>query len=134
MVTLSRHNLLTLLAKLDGYPSNSACTIALPGVEGPELVVRAEENEAHYVAVEHHPVRCIQTRNLDCGKGDDDLGSGDTAGPPHWGCARQHRVDDSARAQARKAAAMPTALQVGDFGVWSDADGKRYMGAVTVID
>jgi hypothetical protein len=48
MVTLSRRNLLTLLAKLDGHPSNSACTIVLPGVEGPELLVRAEENEAHY--------------------------------------------------------------------------------------
>jgi hypothetical protein len=49
VVTLSRRNLLTLLAKLDGHPSNSACTILLPGGgEGPELLVRAEENDAHY--------------------------------------------------------------------------------------
>jgi hypothetical protein len=48
LVTLSRRNLLTLLAKLDGHPPNSACTIVLPGVEGPELRVKAEENELHY--------------------------------------------------------------------------------------
>jgi hypothetical protein len=49
MVTLSRRNLLTLLAKLDGHPSNSACTILLTGGgEGPELLVRAEDNDAHY--------------------------------------------------------------------------------------
>jgi hypothetical protein len=49
VVTLSRRNLLTLLAKLDGHPSTSACTISLPGGgEGPELLVRAEENEADY--------------------------------------------------------------------------------------
>jgi len=51
LVTLSRRNLLTLLAKLDGHPPNSACTIVLPGGgEGPGLVVRAEENDAHYQA------------------------------------------------------------------------------------
>jgi hypothetical protein len=49
VVTLSRRNLLTLLAKLDGHPPHSACTIVLPGGgEGPALMVRAEENDAHY--------------------------------------------------------------------------------------
>lgn len=49
VVTLSRRNLLTLLAKLDGHPPSSACTIVLPGGgEGPELVVRAEDDHAHY--------------------------------------------------------------------------------------
>ena len=48
VVTLSRRNLLTLLAKLDGHPPNSACTIVLPGDEGPDLQVRAEDDDAHY--------------------------------------------------------------------------------------
>jgi hypothetical protein len=48
VVTLSRRNLLTLLAKLDGHPSNSACSIFLAGDEGPGLLVRGEENDAHY--------------------------------------------------------------------------------------
>jgi len=48
MVTLSRRNLLTLLAKLDGHPSNSACSIFLPGDDGPGLLVRGEENDSHY--------------------------------------------------------------------------------------
>ena len=47
-VTLSRRNLLTLLAKLDGYPADSACTIVFPGVEGPQLRVHAEEDAQHY--------------------------------------------------------------------------------------
>jgi hypothetical protein len=47
-VTLSRRNLLTLLAKLDGYPPNSECTIVFPGGEGPELLVHAEEDAEHY--------------------------------------------------------------------------------------
>lgn len=47
VVTLSRRNLLTLLAKLDGHPPHSACTIVLPGGgDGPELLVRAEERRA----------------------------------------------------------------------------------------
>ncbi len=48
VVTLSRRNLLTLLAKLDGHPPHSACTILLPGGEGAQLLVRAEENDEHY--------------------------------------------------------------------------------------
>ena len=48
-ITLSRRNLLTLLAKLDGYPSKSACSIYLPG-EGfdPTIFVHAEPDEVHY--------------------------------------------------------------------------------------
>jgi|HubBroStandDraft_6_1064221.scaffolds.fasta_scaffold00111_21 hypothetical protein len=48
VVTLSRRNLLTLLAKLAGFPPNSACTIVFPGTEGPTLEVHAEPDEAHY--------------------------------------------------------------------------------------
>jgi hypothetical protein len=43
IVVLSRRNLEALLAKLDGAPYDSACTIYRDGVW-----VRAEENEKHY--------------------------------------------------------------------------------------
>ena len=44
---LSRRNLKTLLAKLDGHPQNSACTIG-GGVDAPGLFVVAEEDDVHY--------------------------------------------------------------------------------------
>lgn len=47
-VYLSRRNLVTLLAKLDGHPKNSACTIVRTLDNGTELVVTAEENAVHY--------------------------------------------------------------------------------------
>ncbi len=48
-VVLSRRNLLTLVAKLDGHPPQSAATILGPEEEGrPTLVVRAEEDGLHY--------------------------------------------------------------------------------------
>jgi hypothetical protein len=48
-VVVSRRNLLTLLAKLDGFPRDSARTILLPGDEDqPTLVVRAESDLLHY--------------------------------------------------------------------------------------
>lgn len=43
VLTLSRRNLLTLLAKLDGYPPGSACMIEKDG-----LYVKAEEDHIHY--------------------------------------------------------------------------------------
>lgn len=43
VVELSRRNLKSLLAKLDGHPPNSACTIEKNGV-----FVRAVENYDHY--------------------------------------------------------------------------------------
>lgn len=46
-VILSRRNLKTLLAKLDGHPPNSACAIG-GGIDAPGLWVIAEEDEAHY--------------------------------------------------------------------------------------
>lgn len=46
-VTLSRKNILTLLAKLDGNPPDSACTIV--GGDGAiGLIMRAEEDDVHY--------------------------------------------------------------------------------------
>lgn len=42
-VTLSRRNLLSLLAKLDGHPPGSSCTLGKGSVW-----VRAEEDAAHY--------------------------------------------------------------------------------------
>jgi len=48
-VVLSRRNLLALLAKLDGHPPESACTITFPGTsEEPGLVVVAEPDAVHY--------------------------------------------------------------------------------------
>lgn len=48
-VVLSRRNLLALLAKLDGFPPDSANTILFPGDEAqPTLVVRAESDDRHY--------------------------------------------------------------------------------------
>ena len=47
-VVLSRRNLLSLIAKLDGFPAHSVCTI-IGGDEAPGLVVKAEEDERHYL-------------------------------------------------------------------------------------
>lgn len=46
-IVLSRRNLVALLAKLDGFPSASACTIG-GGSEAPGVYVRAEEDDVHY--------------------------------------------------------------------------------------
>lgn len=57
-IVLSRRNLLTLLAKLDGFPPDSACSIT-GGFEAPNIWIRAEEDEEHYArrpAGEMHPV------------------------------------------------------------------------------
>jgi len=54
-VTLSRRNLLTLLAKLDGKPFKSACTITKTDDGDHLLIVKAEENEAHYSARGYGP-------------------------------------------------------------------------------
>jgi len=54
-VVLSRRNLLTLIAKLDGVPEDSACTILAPIQYGP-FFVKAEEDAEHY----HHPEREAQ--------------------------------------------------------------------------
>ncbi len=47
-VALSRRNLKILLAKLDGSPPNSACTIYYEGRDGKVLWVTAEEDDVHY--------------------------------------------------------------------------------------
>jgi hypothetical protein len=47
-LVVSRRNLLSLLAKLDGSPSHSACTIMYGGFR-----LTAEENDVHYA----HPER-----------------------------------------------------------------------------
>ena len=47
-ITLSRRNLLTLLAKLDGFPPGPAWIAIDSGNEVPVLVVRAEEDDKHY--------------------------------------------------------------------------------------
>ncbi len=46
-VVLSRRNLLALLAKLDGHPPESKCTLGSPSMYVPVLV-RAEEDDLHY--------------------------------------------------------------------------------------
>lgn len=40
-VVLSERNLLALLAKLHGYPSDSVCTLEVPTADGGYCVVRA---------------------------------------------------------------------------------------------
>ena len=48
-IALSRRNLLTLLAKLEGHPPMSACMISFPGAnEEPALVVTGEPDDVHY--------------------------------------------------------------------------------------
>jgi hypothetical protein len=48
-VTLSRRNLLALLAKVDGCPAVSSKAIIFPGTASePTLVVLAESDETHY--------------------------------------------------------------------------------------
>ena len=48
-VILSRRNLTSLLAKLDGHPPDSACTIG-GGDDAPGLFVKAEEDDVHYAS------------------------------------------------------------------------------------
>lgn len=47
ILVVSRRNLLTLLAKLDGSPPRSACTLR-GGQEAPGFYLRAEPDEVHY--------------------------------------------------------------------------------------
>ena len=47
-ITLSRRNLLTLLAKIASYPPKSACTIKRDCRELGFLVVKGESDEVHY--------------------------------------------------------------------------------------
>lgn len=51
-LVVSRRNLQTLIAKLDGHPPNSACTIGAPSQYG-QFEIRAEEDDVHY----DHPSR-----------------------------------------------------------------------------
>lgn len=46
-IVLSRSNLLALIAKLDGYPLDSACTL-VGGSSAPGVKLKAEEDEVHY--------------------------------------------------------------------------------------
>lgn len=46
-IVLSRRNLRSLLAKLDGNPPESFCTI-VGGKDAPGVVVRAEPDDVHY--------------------------------------------------------------------------------------
>jgi hypothetical protein len=49
VLTLSRRNLTSLLAKLDGHPPGSTKTLERAGSDGqPYFVVRAESDEVHY--------------------------------------------------------------------------------------
>ena len=47
-VTLSRRNLASLLAKLDGIPEGSRCELLRVTVDGVFLSVKAEEDPKHY--------------------------------------------------------------------------------------
>jgi hypothetical protein len=47
-ITLSRRNLQSILAKLDGHPPDSACTIFNGPFEGYLLVLKGEDDDVHY--------------------------------------------------------------------------------------
>jgi hypothetical protein len=49
-VTFSRRNLVSILAKLDGHPPDSACTIFKGPFDGHMLVLRGESDDVHYRA------------------------------------------------------------------------------------
>lgn len=49
VLVVSRRNLTSLLAKLDGYPPNSLCTL-MGGDECEGVILRAEEDEVHYAS------------------------------------------------------------------------------------
>lgn len=71
VVELSRTNLLTLLAKLDGNPVNSACTLMKPaGDTGEVWLIKAVEDVEHYAdrpRGEMHPA--TETAILRLGEG-----------------------------------------------------------------
>ena len=78
-VYLSRRNLMSLLAKLDGYPAGSAATLIGPDMYPPTFV-SVEEDSVHYthasrgdavgVAGRMHP----ETEAVVAGKGDVEYG------------------------------------------------------------
>ena len=47
-VSLSRRNLVTLLAKLDGEPAGSQCTLERVCENGTAVIVKAEPDDQHY--------------------------------------------------------------------------------------
>lgn len=54
LLVVSRRNLLSLLAKLDGHPPGSMCTIGSPrDSDSPPVWLKAEEDDVHY----SHPSR-----------------------------------------------------------------------------
>jgi hypothetical protein len=62
---LSRRNLLALLAKLDGWPDQSACAISVGDcfrngapVDDMLVLVSAEPDDTHYAAAPTRPARC----------------------------------------------------------------------------
>ena len=50
-LVVSRRNLRALLAKLDGHPPGSACTLIAPAHYG-LVLISAEEDEVHYANLE----------------------------------------------------------------------------------
>lgn len=57
VVVLSRRNLQSLLAKLDGFPPNSACTLTYTTKDTQLLVVQAEADEVHYMNPERDSIQ-----------------------------------------------------------------------------
>lgn len=47
-IVLSERNIRALLAKLSGFPLDSACMICIEDSEGVTLCVKAESNDTHY--------------------------------------------------------------------------------------
>lgn len=61
-LVVSRRNLLSLLAKLDGNPPGSACTLGAPAAYG-AFFITAEEDDEHY----SHPDRLRDVGSSEAG-------------------------------------------------------------------
>lgn len=142
-VVLSRRNLRALLAKLDGHPAGSSCTLVREMGDGRLLVLSAEEDGVHYrdrppgatAAATESALRGAQTqgqpfRRPELGGGEFSasravqrvLLAGDWHGDAAW-------VTDRVLPTARRLQA-DLVVQLGDFGVWPGEEGRRYLDTV----
>ena len=68
-IELSRRNIKSLLAKLNGHPPSSRCTLVRPCENGLYLEIKAVENDTHYSKPDRepepmHPSTEAQLRNM----------------------------------------------------------------------
>lgn len=68
VIELTRRNLTALLAKLDGHPPDSACTLVAPTSDGP-YAVKAVEDAEHYGARKPGPLHASTAEALAAAEG-----------------------------------------------------------------